>query len=126
MSEIERLREALRSAQSQDWVATALSALDEPGMSFCGKSNASVSADSLVRIYTIRLEHCQQGVRSDIESLLNVLRKLPSSTPIFIKPFLGQNRIVASFWTSEQLIACITGPRDAPEDPIAGVKMAAK
>jgi len=84
MDEIERLREALRSARPGDWVTAALSALDEPDISFCGKSNTAVSADSLVRIYSVRLEHCRQDIRSDIESLLSALRELAGSTPIFI------------------------------------------
>jgi hypothetical protein len=116
MDEIERLREALRSARPGDWVTAALSALDEPDISFCGNSNTGVSADSLVRIYSVRLEHCRQDIRSDIESLLSALRELAGSTPIFIKPFLGKRRLIGSFWTSERLVGCIIGSPDTPAD----------
>jgi hypothetical protein len=95
---------------------TGEKALDEPDISFCGKSNTAVSADSLVRIYSVRLEHCRQDIRSDIESLLSALRELAGSTPIFIKPFLGKRRLIGSFWTSERLVGCITGSPDTPAD----------
>jgi hypothetical protein len=116
MDEIERLREALRSARPEGWVTAALSALDEPDMSCCGNSNTAASADSLVGIYSVRLKHCRQDVRSQIESLLSALRELAGSTPIFVRPFLGKRRFIGSFWTSEHLIGCITGPPDTPAD----------
>jgi hypothetical protein len=95
-------------------------------MSFCGKSNATVSADSLLRIYNIKLKHCREDIRSHIESLRNALRELPASTPISIKPFLSGSRLIGSFWTSGYLIACITGPGNPPEDLLGDFKMASK
>ena len=126
MHEIEQLKEALRSAGPADWVTAALSAVEEPGMVLCRKSNATPSADSLVRIYTIRLQHCREDIRSHIESLLHGLRALPGSTRISIKPFLSDSRLIGSFWTSGRLIGCITGPPDPPEALLGNVKTATK
>ena len=44
MEDIQQLRQALHSAQPEDWVTAALTALDEPGMSFSGKSNTATAA----------------------------------------------------------------------------------
>jgi hypothetical protein len=126
MDEIKQLREALCRARTEDWVTAALSALDELGMSFCGKSNAAVSADSLDHIYSVRLTHCHEGVCSHIEALLSALRKLPGSTPIFTKPFLCDSRLISSFWSSGHLIACITGPPDPPEHLAGDLKSASR
>lgn len=123
MDELERLRDALRSAPPESWVNSALSALDEPSMSFCGKSNATTRAGGLVSIYNIRLKHCRErGLPcSGIESLLDALQHVPASAEIFIKPFLGETSFVGAFWDSNtRLIACIAGSRrpleNLPED----------
>ena len=126
MDEIKQLKEALRSAPPEEWVSAALSALDEPGMSYCGKSSATVPAHYVLDIYKIKLTLCREDVRSHIESLLNALRELPSSTPISIKPFLGGSRFIGSFWTSGRLIACITNPGKPPENLLEGFKTASK
>jgi hypothetical protein len=125
MDEVQRLRDGLRSARPGDWVTTALSALDEPGIRYFGKSNTAVSADDLIGSYHVRLKHCRQDVRSDIESLLSALRELAGSTPIFVKPFAGNRHFVWAFWTSERVVGCITGRSDTPSDLLDEVKAAA-
>ena len=52
-----------------------------------------------------------------MDSLLDTLRDLPGSAPIFVKPFLGNAHVVGAFWdASGRLLGCITGPSNSPDD----------
>jgi hypothetical protein len=93
MSEKRKLSDALKSDASTKWKTTALAAIADEQVTFAGNpgSGASSTARILLKIYRIRLRHCQERrvQAHGITELVEFLAGCPESTVIEVQPFLG-------------------------------------
>jgi hypothetical protein len=105
---------ALRKLPRSEWTTAALEELAGDEVVFTGNANASGTgrAAELLRIYRIRLIHCQErGIRTPgIREVVDALAERAPDAAIEVQPFRGPRTVVHAFWDGgmEQLIGCIT------------------
>jgi hypothetical protein len=114
------LIQALQRGPSRDWVAAALSALNDEQVVFVGNTRVNVdnTAADLLRIYRIRQVHCrEQGI--EVHGMAELIESLAAHAEIGrvqVQPFFGSTNAVVAFWNEAgDLIGCVTIPALDPE-----------
>jgi hypothetical protein len=106
------LLDALRSGSGSPWQRVALSALDDAEVVYDGSGSLDGGpVDEWLRIYKLRLKHCQEnGIQANglAEFVQNLERLMPDDV-VSGEPFGGPTTRISAFWDAAgNLVGCVT------------------
>ena len=119
MNRKQALLDALRSGSGLSWQHGALSALDDAEVVYDGSGSLDDGpVDEWLRIYKIRLKHCQENGIQAIglaEFVQNLEQRMPNDM-VRGEPFGGPTTRIAAFWDAAgNLVGCVTIRGWSPE-----------